>query len=167
MKPIRRETLGQCTRLGITVLLLIATLASSRSVSVLADRLRQRPQPTPEPIKVEEPLTDMAPAPPLIEVTEREHPAMRLQALGLEQDPPISPDGQGLPPGWTREELTHPSLSTQALTVPDDAPPVPPNPFETPLLRVNPERGKQAAEPGPAWMDLPPQEIQPVATPGR
>ncbi len=83
------------------------------------------------------PLTDVAPPPPVMDVSAAEHPAERLRQMKLGETPQEKykqraklPTNMNLehPPEWT-ETLAAPAIPTQS-----------PDPFTKPPIKVNPKR---------------------------
>ncbi len=142
---------------SISVLVVASMLANSGLAEVI--HLIQLPQQQEPPQKVQEPLTDVAPPPPAVDVRADEGPEARLKALGLDKLPELPAEPNRLPPGWTKEMVANPPQWTTIIAMPSDKP-MPPDPFKAPVIAMNPERGQPADAPLP-WA-VQPQPDQPT-----
>jgi hypothetical protein len=126
----------------VSVLLVAAMLANSGLADAL--HLIPLPQKGEPPQKAQEPLTDVAPPQPAVDVKAEENPQARLKALGLDTLPAVD---KGLLPSDVMD-LANPPQWTETIAASSDNP-VPPDPFKTPVMAVNPERGQPEDAPLP------------------
>ena len=130
-------------------LMVVTTLVVNFVTPVFGNgRPPQKPEP---PAKLAEPLTDVAPPPPLVDVRADEGPQTRLERLGLDTLPQAARERQ-LPQDVMN--LANPPQWTETLAAPLEQP-VPPDPFQEPAIKVNPEHGQPADAPFPPVVEPP------------
>lgn len=135
----------------VSVVVLAAVLASVVNLGSLAEK-GAPPRQVSDEARPQEPLTDVAPPPPAVDVRAEEHPLERLKALGLDSQPAVD---KGVQPSDVMD-VAQPPQWTEKLAGAEGAP-VPPDPFKAPPIAVNPERGQADDAPLP-WAIQAPQE---------
>jgi len=156
---INRLIRSQRTRhiIMMVVALIVATTMVVNFVTPVFGNGRPPQKPEP-PAKPAEPLTDVAPPPPLVDVRADEGPQARLERLGLNTLPQTARERQ-LPQDVM--DLANPPQWTETLAAPPEQP-VPPDPFQEPPIAVNPERGQPADAPFPPVVEPPGLEVSAV-----
>jgi hypothetical protein len=121
----------------VSALVIVSILATSTGLVSLAQKGTPPPAGKPQPpAQAQEPLTDVAGPPPVVDVKADENPQARLKALGLDTLPAVD---KGKQPSDVMD-LAHPPQWTQTIAAPGA--PQPPDPFKAPPMAINPMRGQ-------------------------